>query len=205
MTRDEVVRSGLWDREIFYLSQEVERPLPPKLTAVEQACVPSGFELRHVDRITKEMRRQSAGVAAEFVAAAWSPMSLNVDRLLSWRDKCIEGCASFVINGSSLRRRARLLGISPRNTVRFLRPNFDRYRGRFEQWRNLRKSVWLPSGSFLSFPGWTDAVYALRRPTLLCGGRLEEWPVGAGWSGVLRRSDRDPLRGFIAVPPPVLK
>jgi len=119
---DEVVRSGLWDRELWYLSLPRESALPIKPSKLDQVRIPVGYELRRVHKVTKRMREASSGVAAAFVAAAWSDASL-VRRDEGWRDSvglppdwitCRESRPSAVAQ-------AALLGISVRNCHRFLR------------------------------------------------------------------------------------
>jgi len=149
-TRSQLIDSGLWGRECYYLSfvDGVEKPLPPKPASLEQSRKPQGWELRRVRRITKEMRELQKGIGPAFVEGAWSPLSIATPRDVQkeWKSLITDtGIAYADTNlGTALGKKARLLGLSPRNVHRFLRPklrqeDLDKYLCRGY------KKVWLPT------------------------------------------------------------
>lgn len=148
-SRDDLMKATLWDRECYYLSfvDGVEKPLPLKPSFLEQERKPPGWELRRVDYITKEMRKLQKEIGPAFVAAAWSPLSKGDVRDVQkeWMDAISHSGLSYPIRGlrCRMKKKARLLGLSPRNARRFLSPRLreDEYR-RFVS--RSRRRVWLP-------------------------------------------------------------
>jgi hypothetical protein len=147
-TRFELIDAGLWARECYYLSFEegIEKPLPMKPAYLEQNHKPPGWELRRVERITKEIRKLQKEVGPAFVQAAWSPftvkavsevqrdwMSSVADTGIAYNPSCLR---------ATLRKKSRLLGISVRNTQRYLRPRLGAELSSFV--RRGHKQVWLP-------------------------------------------------------------
>jgi len=150
----EVHRAGLWSRECWYLSMEDESPLPVKRATLDQELrVPPDWELRTVNKITKEMRQEMKGVAAAFVECAWSP-SRGIYDDSDYRDRVSSG-PNWLGEDSRLRRRAKLLGVSRRNAVRYLKSRLPPPRvGRDwvrtgvtlrSFWRRTRVAVWRPA------------------------------------------------------------
>jgi len=138
---DEVMSSGLWAREAWYLSFEAERPLPSPLS--EWSSRPLGYQYCRVEKVTKEIKKERSGVAAAFVASAWEP---PIDDIDEWEYDLVQGCPNW--SGFSYLRafgrikRARLLGLSLRNTQRYLKPDvslFERANPRIH-----RVGVWRP-------------------------------------------------------------
>jgi hypothetical protein len=128
VSKTNLIDSGLWDRECFYLSfpDGVEKPLPPHPALVEQQRIPEGWSIRPVDRITKEHRKLQKELGALFVQCAWSPLSVNEnmkEKIQSWRHRAFGNSIRWEVNDRrSLLSKARLLGLSRRNAVRYLRP-----------------------------------------------------------------------------------
>jgi hypothetical protein len=121
----EIQEAGLWDREAWYLSLESEKDLPSPLS--EWMSRPTGYVFKRVSKLTKELREEQKEVGPAFVDAAWQP-SHEVDRS-DWEYNLVRGLPDwggwFHQRSAGLVRRARLLGLSPSNTRRFLRPNVE--------------------------------------------------------------------------------
>jgi hypothetical protein len=66
--------TGLWRREVWYLSLPEERPLPIDPETSRKARVPAGWESRRWEVVTREMDEVSKGAYAEFVKLACTPM-----------------------------------------------------------------------------------------------------------------------------------
>jgi len=158
VSESEVRSAGLWSRECFYLSMERETALPVKRATLDQVMrVPTDWVLRRVDVITREMRKKMKGVAGAFVECAWSSIRGIFDDS-DFRDR-VDDSPSWLGEVRGLKRRARLLGLSPRNASRYLAPHtplvsrrrrdcggFDvSYRTLESYWRQVRVSVWLPA------------------------------------------------------------
>jgi len=141
----ELVRSSLWDREAWYLSLPAEPPMPVRRCVLDQARIPEGYELREVSVVTKEIRRLGREAAGSFVELAWSPVT-GLFNDSDYAERVRSGCANFygwLESRLSLSKRARLLGLSPRNCYRYLRPPRSLLP---DSPRNRRKKVWLPVG-----------------------------------------------------------
>nr|UYL94541.1 MAG: RNA-dependent RNA polymerase [Botourmiaviridae sp.] len=121
----DLIRAGLWDREAWSLSFESEKALPPRLSVLCQNGIPEGWAFRRVEKLTKKVLSWGRAVAPLLVERAWSAASLN-DKEQDWSAIAIEGCPSWDFfrqqRRRDLKKRSRLLGVSPRNTVRFLKP-----------------------------------------------------------------------------------
>jgi len=150
---ESISRTNLWRREAFYLALEKEFVMPAQPSAFDQQRVPDGWELRRVENPDKETIDISRMAGAEFVQCAWSPMSkAGAERQQEYRDKVNLGPV-YCNRRVSRSKRSRLLGISPANTQRFLRPTVLRD-GRvlrdprliLEISRPRGKRMWLPSG-----------------------------------------------------------
>jgi len=143
-TYDEMNHAGLWCREGWYLSLESEKALPPEFNQFEQQQM-QGYRLHHVERLTKELRELQRGVAAAFIEAAWSPVTLK-EGGSSYKELVNEGCGDYLAwhHQLDIRRRSRLLKISASNTRRYLRVSVSAVSSRMEQYKKRKKSVWLP-------------------------------------------------------------
>jgi hypothetical protein len=146
-------QTSLWNRECWYLSFEKEDPLPLSPAQLDQARVPTDWQLRRVDDITKEIRDISRGVGAAFVECAWSPATLvRSDENYGWKEEVSQAPFYAPLKSMPIRRKARLLGLSVRNARRFLRPAILR-NGRvvrapsdiLAMSRPTGKKVWLPA------------------------------------------------------------
>lgn len=149
--------TNLWKREVFYLSLEKEFPIPVPPAVLNQNRIPEGWELRRVEKLSKEQIELSKGIAAAFVACAWSPITDGKDTI-SCKDALNHSPYYTPHNRMSLVRRSRLLGLSPANCRRFLSPSLLRssegvgwrvVKNPFEILRVSRpsgKRVWLPAG-----------------------------------------------------------
>jgi hypothetical protein len=152
-----ISRVNLWKRESFYLSLEKETPMPMSPATFDQQRIPDGWELRRVETVTKEMRQLSRTIGAEFIACAWSPMCMwtGEERMEKYRTECSLAPYYSPLPTGTIRRRARLLGISVQCARRFLKPTILR-NGRvlknpheiLEVSRLTGKRLWLPAGSF---------------------------------------------------------
>nr|UYL95460.1 MAG: RNA-dependent RNA polymerase [Changdu Botou tick virus 1] len=125
----QLTESGLWSREAWYLSLEKEPSIPAPYS--EWSTRPAGFKYIRVEKITEEIREAAKAVGSAWVEAAWQLPELptSVD---DWFDAMREGTYDWSgwINErtqqtrfNSARKRARLLGISPQNAARYLRPS----------------------------------------------------------------------------------
>jgi len=152
----ELVRSGLWEREAWHLSLSKEEPLPIKRCVLDQQRKPHGWELREVSVVTKEMKDVQREAGPEFVLCAWSNASLVDDG--DYRSRVSLGTPNWEgwkAGRISLNRKARLLGLSVRNVVRYLAPR----RNLLDRLPSRRKRVWLPEGKYRSiFPVLTVSL-----------------------------------------------
>jgi len=147
VSRSELIGSGLWDREVFYLSlpKEAEKPLPVRPTRLIQDRKPEGWELRLVERVTPRMRRIMKQAGPLFVECAWTLRGVKpAEEDSEWVSRVKDGSFHWGFDASrkNIRQRARLLGMSISDTRSYLRPKiYD------EDLRRLgiaRKRVWLP-------------------------------------------------------------
>jgi hypothetical protein len=146
LTKSELVRAGFWDREVHYLSlpDGAEKPLPAKMSRLEQDRKPRGWSLRPIEKMTKEIRDKTREAGPAFVACAWSYPKIGRPQSESdWRRRVLETGYSWSPQMTSLKRRARLLGLSPRNALRYLRSNLQESDLR-EIVRKYRLRAWLP-------------------------------------------------------------
>lgn len=159
VTRTELVRSGLLEREIHYLSlpKGAEKPLPVKRSRLQQDRIPVGWSLRTVREVTKEMRDESKKIGPEFVQCAWShPELAEKEEESEWRERVYQTGFSWSSQIPSLKKRGKLLGLSPRNAYRYISTNRVRSDGRVRSVQRLPQSeldlicrenahrVWLP-------------------------------------------------------------
>lgn len=174
VTRTELIHSGLYEREAFYLSfpDGAEKPLPVKRSILEQNRKPTGWSLRRVERITKEMRQLQKDVVPLFVEMAWNPGANNdADvRESEYSRKLWEGGFTWTFgkNRPAMKKRARLLGLSPRNARRYLSPKL------YDEDLRLRErlQVWLPDG-------WSSTNQMAAQPTVEPSPQLpDEKPSG---------------------------
>jgi len=145
-TKAELIKSGLWEREAFYLSMpnQAERPLPAKMSRLQQDRIPEGWSLRPVQRITREIRKKTREAGPAFVACAWSsPKYQEPQSESDWRLSVTRTGNTWVPQVASLRKRARLLGLSPRNAGRYLRIRLQESDLR-RVLEKYRRRVWLP-------------------------------------------------------------
>jgi hypothetical protein len=145
--RSELIASGLWDRECFYLSlpKEAEKPLPARPSRLDQDRKPLGWELRPVERITKGLRRVMRRAGPLFVECAWSLRGVRPPEEDSeWVRRVQDGTFFWGFDSSrkDIRSRARLLGLSPSNARRYLRPRI--YDEDLRKEGVYRRRVWLP-------------------------------------------------------------
>jgi len=135
-----IVKSGLWAREAWYLSLEVEKPIPAPFAAWSNP--PPGFKFIRVPEKTKEILKAEEGLAAAFVEAAWMPLKGGInDWFAELKLDSYDWGYWFHTRSHDLRKRAKLLGLSPRNTQRFLRPERNLFKD--EGWRAHRVGVWV--------------------------------------------------------------
>jgi hypothetical protein len=142
----EIVSAGLWSRESWYLSFESERPLPPIEKRVDARFLPEGYEFRKIEKLTKKIRRDQRELGPLLVEGAWNrPRLIDVEEgsvtsriregtydWYAWRNERVR----------DLKRRSKLLGLSPRNTVRFLRvPYSEEIRRRMGLYRLQRHTI----------------------------------------------------------------
>jgi len=115
-SRVSMIDAGVWDREMWYLSLAGEKPLPPP--RAEWAVRPDGYTYECRTGKTKE----NNDVAIAFVNASWEAQRVGVNG--EWRDlmRGVDWGSWLFQRHRDLLKRARLLGISPRNTRRYLRP-----------------------------------------------------------------------------------
>ncbi|QGY72537.1 RNA dependent RNA polymerase [Plasmopara viticola lesion associated ourmia-like virus 7] len=144
----DLIRAGLWDREAWYLSFESEKALPPRLSVLCQNGIPEGWAFRSVEKLNKKVRSWGKKVAPLLVERAWSEASLN-DREQDWSSLVVQDTPSWDFfrqqRRRDLKRRSRLLGISARNTVRFLKPRLTtELQRRMGLWSLQRHSVLAP-------------------------------------------------------------
>jgi len=143
--REELSRSNLLRFEEHYLSLDKEEPLPMKQATLEQTRIPPGWSLQTVEKITKEIRERSRLSGPEFVRCAWSPITdiTTMEREKDWKRKVWITSNAPPGECSSVKRRAKLLGLSARNVNRLLRVRLQD-----EDLRRIRsqhrRRVWLP-------------------------------------------------------------
>jgi len=142
VNESEVRSAGLWSRECFYLSMARETPLPVKRSVLDQVLkVPHDWEPRRVEKITKKMRKESLGLAGAFIECAWSDVR-GIFADSDYRDR-VDDAPNWLGDLRDSRRSSRLLGLSKRNSRRFLSP-----RSQFplsKWWRSVRFTVWRPT------------------------------------------------------------
>jgi len=135
-----IVNSGLWTREAWYLSLEVEKPIPAPFASWSNP--PPGFKFIRVAERTKEISEAEEGLAAAFVEAAWmSPKGGVNDWFSELKLDSYDYGHWFHTRSHDLKKRAKLLGLSPRNTQRFLKPRRSLFKD--EAWRANRVGVWV--------------------------------------------------------------
>jgi len=138
----ELVSSGQWAREAWYLSLEKEDPLPAPIGPY--SCRPTGYKYICVPHITKEIRSAGEGVAAAFVDAAWNRP--NNDIVNDWFAEMRNGTFDWGYwaesRSKNARKRARLLGLSVANARRFLRPSRKLYSS--SSFKSIKHGVWVP-------------------------------------------------------------
>jgi len=162
VSREELARSGLLSWEDHFLSLEKEWSLPARPATLEQNRIPAGWKLRTVEKITKEIREISRQAGPEFVQCAWSEITDVTCAEQSEREwkRAVWETSNAPPVQSSLRRRARLLGLSPRNTARLLRARLYDERLRSLQRQN-RCRVWLPDNGARPAAG-SDATRSVK-------------------------------------------
>jgi len=135
--------------------------MPPRPALVDQQRVPDGWELRRVERVTKGIRKISRGAGPLFVECAWSPGTLTGrERFSRYEDLKRTAPRYEPIRTRTLSKRARLLGLAPKNAKRFLAPSVTRQVLRDGVWsfehlkdpyrildiyRPVGKKLWLPA------------------------------------------------------------
>lgn len=114
--RASLIDAGIWDREMWYLSLPVEKPLPPP--RAEWAVKPDGYTYECRTRKTKEVK----GLREAFVNASWEAPRVGVNG--EWRElmRGVDWGSWLYHRQRDLVRRSRLLGLSPVATRRYLRP-----------------------------------------------------------------------------------
>jgi hypothetical protein len=143
VSKEELIGANLWERECFYLSlpDGVEKPLPVRPAKLEQERKPKGWSLQIVNTMTKEIREKAREAGPAFVGCAWSkpegltemPTDKEWQRQVresgyAWNGGFSKRASPFNVEASSqLLRNARLLGLSARNTSRYLRPKVVRF------------------------------------------------------------------------------
>jgi len=147
-----ISRTNLWKREVWYLSQETEFPMPVRPALLDQLRVPDGWELRRVENVTREMRVKSREAGPAFIECAWSPATLTT------RERCARFeeakklapryCPSRSVGPT---KRARLLKLAKCNAKRYLKPGLLRDEGWTTDpgkilsiYRPVGKKIWLP-------------------------------------------------------------
>jgi hypothetical protein len=155
-------RLNLWKREVFYLSLEREVPLPASPAVIDQQRIPDGWELRRIENYNKEIKEIQKRIGPEFIACAWSPASLTGEERMQLYREAVKQAPYYVpASTSTLKKRGKLLGLSPANARRFLKPAVLRahlsddgcvrfveknpYRI-LDYFRPRGKKVWMPAG-----------------------------------------------------------
>jgi len=135
-----IVNSGLWIREAWYLSMQVEKSIPAPFSSWSNP--PPGYKFIRVAEKTKEILEAEEGVGPAFVEAAWMPMKGGYN---DWFDELRMGSYDyghwFHTRSHDLRKRSRLLGLSPRNTQRFLKPKRNLFVD--DSFKQIRYPVWV--------------------------------------------------------------
>jgi hypothetical protein len=151
---DAIARNNLWKREVWYLSQEKETPMPAKPALLDQQRIPDGWELRRVENVTKEIRMKSREAGPAFIELAWSPATLT-ERERYERFTETKKLAPYYCPGRSIgaTKRARLLKLATCNAKRYLKPGLLREGGWTTNpykilsiYRPVGKKMWLPVG-----------------------------------------------------------
>jgi hypothetical protein len=149
---------NMWKRECWYLSLSKEDPLPLSPSQRAKLRIPHGWQCARVESLSKEVLDASRGIAAEFVAQAWTPYDDPGDAVLSVREKQYReavAMAPYYCPGSrmALSKRARLLRLSAANAKRYLRPAVLMGHGVetcpdviIRSYRQRGTRVWLPTG-----------------------------------------------------------
>jgi hypothetical protein len=115
---------------------------------VDQRRIPEGWSLRPVDVYTDRIRRLQKEIGPLFIEQAWSPIRRRggtKERVKEWRQKAFSQCLVYEACGHhmQIRAKSRLLGLSVRNTRRFLNPSLTWEQIRDET-RSWRVTAWLP-------------------------------------------------------------
>jgi len=149
---DAISRANLWKREVWYLSQEIEVPMPVRPSLLDQLRIPDGWELRRVEKITKEIKEKSRGAGPAFIECAWSPATLTErDRYTRFEEAKKSAPYYCPTRSVGATKRARLLKLAKCNAKRYLKPGLLRDAG----WvtnpykilsicRPVGKKIWLP-------------------------------------------------------------
>jgi hypothetical protein len=172
--RESEVRSaGLWSRECFYLSMEKETSLPVKRSTLDQVLrVPHDWEPRRVERITKKMREEMRGIAGAFVECAWSEVRGIFDDS-DYRDR-VDDSPCWLGEQRDSRRQSRLLGLSQKNSRRFLKPKLPYL---LTSVNGIRVEVPIPLERY-----WKSVRFTVWRPTADRGVRSEQGSIEDGES-----------------------
>lgn len=204
---DELVNSGLWAREAFYLSFEKETPLPAREVYEEKLLPPEGWRYCTVSKLTREIRRKQKEVGPLIVEQAWNtvltPKGDSETTFLSALRQGGADCWSFFQQRCrDLKKRSGLLRISRRNTIRFLRPvlteDLRRKMGEYRLWKH---TVLLPVVDNVTFVREGGEVYHMETPTRRLAATLEpedekencttELVLPPGFSGIITCKKRD--------------
>jgi len=149
---DAISRNNLWKREVWYLSQEKEFPMPVRPALLDQQRIPEGWELRRVEQITREQKEISRGAGPAFIECAWSSAALTgrerYDRFVEAKKLAPRYSPRRSIGAT---KRARLLKLANCNAKRFLKPGLLRDEGWVTDpyrilsiYRPVGKKIWLP-------------------------------------------------------------
>jgi len=146
VSESELRSSGLWSRECFYLSMAKETSLPVKRSVLDQVLrVPHDWEPRRVDKITKVMRKEMRDIAGAFVECAWSEVR-GIFNDSDYRDR-VDDSPNWLGEQRDSRRQSRLLGISIRNSRRYLKPRLPPGRSLADYYLSVRFTVWRPTAA----------------------------------------------------------
>ncbi|QGY72553.1 RNA dependent RNA polymerase [Plasmopara viticola lesion associated ourmia-like virus 23] len=160
MRYESLAASGLWAREAFYLSLPCERPLPPSPDRREGDRIPLGWELRRVDKITKEMKLKTKEMGPEFVAQAWdgkwSGRKIDCFEMAKIKSEWVLQVSlspSYFPDTFPVHKKCKLTRLSTANLRRWLKPEvridgvtiLDRY-SICDYFTKENKRVWLPVG-----------------------------------------------------------
>jgi len=154
--------SGLWLREVFYLSLPQEPGLCAPRSTFAQRCVPDGWSRVATRRVSPADKDLESYLCQEMAALSWErqPLAPSVVSQMVWA-ACREGTVSFSSYLRDSKRRLRLLGPCRRRGCRGCRGNRALERWLLQASPEVRRFlergrvtlVWRPEGFSTCRPG----------------------------------------------------